>query len=257
MTLETRCSTPAGRAGHPCSVLAAVLLEVDRRGLLSGVHDQTPITLDVVADDAPDDVADSSADDPATDGDGSSAGDEESARAAGDTPAWTPPESPRRGSPRLPPWAADLEDRRRLVEPAVRSHALVIPDQRRAGGTLVFVLDLAASADARAAVIVPARMQLDCCRRRTKAAPPAPCNGRDWAPAGDIDAVGRRRTRGASDRRRSQDRAGSPAAGTTPAALQQDGEHCRSGGDSQPGPASTACLRLVRRRGDCAEHAGS
>jgi superfamily II DNA or RNA helicase len=161
MTLETRCSTPAGRAGHPCSVLAAVLLEVDRRGLLSGVHDQTPITLDVVADDAPDDVADSSADDPATDGDGSSAGDEESARAAGDTPAWTPPESPRRGSPRLPPWAADLEDRRRLVEPAVRSHALVIPDQRRAGGTLVFVLDLAASADARAAVIVPARMQLD------------------------------------------------------------------------------------------------
>jgi len=34
MTLEARCSSPAGRAGRPCAALAAVLLEVDRRGLL-------------------------------------------------------------------------------------------------------------------------------------------------------------------------------------------------------------------------------
>ena len=48
MTLESQCSTQAGRAGRPCAVLAAVLLEVDRRGLLSGIHDQTPVTLDIV-----------------------------------------------------------------------------------------------------------------------------------------------------------------------------------------------------------------
>jgi hypothetical protein len=51
MTLETRCSTPAGREGRPCAVLAAVLLEVDRRRLLSGIHDQTPVTLAIVAED--------------------------------------------------------------------------------------------------------------------------------------------------------------------------------------------------------------
>lgn len=51
MTLETRCSTSAGRAGRPCAVLAAVLLEVDRRGLLSGIHDQTPVALDIVGED--------------------------------------------------------------------------------------------------------------------------------------------------------------------------------------------------------------
>jgi superfamily II DNA or RNA helicase len=156
MTLETNCSTAAGRAGQPCAVLAAVLLEVDRRRLLSGIHDQTPVTLHIVADDVPEA---GSTDDPAST--------DETDEARGDNPTaslaatWTPPPSMRRPTQRLPGWAAELEERRRLVEPAVRSHALMIPDQRRAGGALTFVLDLAASADARAAVIVPSRMQLD------------------------------------------------------------------------------------------------
>ena len=154
MTLETRCSTAAGRAGRPCAILAAVLLEVDRRGLLAGIHDQTPVTLDIVADEPqPAEAAE--------------AGDDED----------DPPEpvrgpkvrslpvrgatAPARGGQRMPAWATELEERRRLVEPAVRAHFLEIPDARRTGGALVFLLDLAASADARAAVLVPARMQLD------------------------------------------------------------------------------------------------
>jgi hypothetical protein len=76
-------------------------------------------------------------------------------------PTWTPPPTLRRSGERLPAWATELEERRRLVEPAVRAHGLSIPDQRRAGGALVFLLDLAASSEARAAVLVPARMQLD------------------------------------------------------------------------------------------------
>ena len=156
MTLETNCSTAAGRAGQPCAVLAAVLLEVDRRRLLSGIHDQTPVTLHIVADDVPEA---GSTDDPAsTDETDEARGDDPTASVAA---TWTPPPSMRRPTQRLPGWAAELEERRRLVEPAVRSHALMIPDQRRAGGALTFVLDLAASADARAAVIVPSRMQLD------------------------------------------------------------------------------------------------
>ena len=156
MTLETNCSTAAGRAGQPCAVLAAVLLEVDRRRLLSGIHDQTPVTLLIVADDVPEA---GSTDDPAsTDETDEAHGDDPTASVAA---TWTPPPSMRRPTQRLPGWAAELEERRRLVEPAVRSHALMIPDQRRAGGALTFVLDLAASADARAAVIVPSRMQLD------------------------------------------------------------------------------------------------
>ena len=51
MILESRCTSPDGRAGKPCALVAAVLLEVDRRGLLSGIAEQTPVTLDVVADD--------------------------------------------------------------------------------------------------------------------------------------------------------------------------------------------------------------
>ncbi len=156
MTLETNCSTAAGRAGQPCAVLAAVLLEVDRRRLLSGIHDQTPVTLHIVAEDVPEA---GSTDDPAsTDETDEARGDDPTASVAA---TWEPPPSMRRPTQRLPGWAAELEERRRLVEPAVRSHALMIPDQRRAGGALTFVLDLAASADARAAVIVPSRMQLD------------------------------------------------------------------------------------------------
>jgi hypothetical protein len=54
MTLEAHCTSAAGRVGRPCAVLAAVLLEVDRRGLLSGIHDQTPVALEIVADDTAD-----------------------------------------------------------------------------------------------------------------------------------------------------------------------------------------------------------
>jgi superfamily II DNA or RNA helicase len=154
MTLETRCSTPAGRAGRPCAVLAAVLMEVDRRNLLSGIHDQTPVTLDIVAEETVDHDEAAGHD-----------ADEDGPEVAGDAPApaesWTPPATVRRTGERLPAWAAELEERRRLVEPAVRSHGVEMPDQRRAGGALVFVLDLAASADARSAVLVPSRMQLD------------------------------------------------------------------------------------------------
>jgi len=155
MTLETHCTTSAGRAGRPCAVLAAVLLEVDRRRLLSGIHDQTPVTLDIVADDVPEaggaDMEDDSAEE-SNDGADSD---------AVVVPTWTPPPTLRRSGERLPAWATELEERRRLVEPAVRAHGLSIPDQRRAGGALVFLLDLAASSEARAAVLVPARMQLD------------------------------------------------------------------------------------------------
>ena len=153
MTLETHCTTSAGRAGQPCAVLAAVLLEVDRRRLLSGIHDQTPVTLNIVADDVPEAGATVLED----------VAEEESGEAADAAvvPTWTPPPTLRRGGERLPAWATELEERRRLVEPAVRAHGLSIPDQRRAGGALVFLLDLAASSEARAAVLVPARMQLD------------------------------------------------------------------------------------------------
>jgi len=153
MTLESRCSTSAGKAGRPCAVLAAVLLEVDRRGLLKGIHDQTPVTLEIVGQDGSVMEAAEQADDEPTPDDEPTAGAAAVAvrqRAAAG-----------RGGPRLPPWASELEDRRRLVEPAVRSQGIDIPDARRSGGALVFLLDAAASAEARAAVVLPCRMQLD------------------------------------------------------------------------------------------------
>ena len=54
MILESRCTSPDGRAGKPCALVAAVLLEVDRRGLLSGIAEQTPVTLDIVVDETDD-----------------------------------------------------------------------------------------------------------------------------------------------------------------------------------------------------------
>ncbi|MBM4021565.1 MAG: hypothetical protein FJ284_04845, partial [Planctomycetes bacterium] len=147
MTLESRCTTTAGRAGRPCAVLAAVLLEVDRRGLLKGIHDQTPVTLDIVAETPADEGGEVEHDEPAPVVPGV-------VRVRRRTVAGL-------DGPRLPPWAAELEERRRLVEPAVRSLGVEIPDARKAGGTLVFLLDAAASAEARAAVLRPCRMQLD------------------------------------------------------------------------------------------------
>ena len=154
MTLESRCSTSAGRAGRPCAVLAAVLLEVDRRGLLKGIHDQTPVTLEIVGQDGSvTDVAEQDDDEPTPPAD-----DDQAVAAA---VAVRRRAAAGRSGPRLPPWATELEERRRLVEPAVRSQGIDIPDARRAGGALVFLLDAAASAEARAAVVVPCRMQLD------------------------------------------------------------------------------------------------
>jgi len=156
MTLETKSSTAAGRAGRPCAVLAAVLLEVDRRGLLASIHDQTPLDLDIVAEEPVN--TDLDAEEPAEDeppADPVSRG-----RAALPIPEPAPARGGR-GSSRLPAWATELEERRRLVEPAVRSMGLAIPDARRGSGALVFLLDLGGSADARSAVIIPARMQLD------------------------------------------------------------------------------------------------
>jgi superfamily II DNA or RNA helicase len=154
MTLETRCSSPAGQAGEPCALLAAVLLEVDRRGLLSGVHDQTPVVLEVI----PGDEAVAAAP--------PRGGPRPAPRAVVPTrPEITPPVAgsadpppARTGSGRVPTWAAELEERRRLVEPAVRAAELSIPEGRRGAGTLMFLLDLAASADARAVVLLPCLM---------------------------------------------------------------------------------------------------
>jgi len=157
MTLESRCSTAEGRAGRPCSVLAAVLLEVDRRGLLSGIHEQTPVALEILAEDgSSSDSAELAPDEPPVEDD-----DETSLAAVAAAVAVRRRATAGRAGPRLPPWAAELEERRRLVEPAVRSQGIDIPDARRAGGALVFLLDAAASAEARAAVVVPCRMQLD------------------------------------------------------------------------------------------------
>jgi superfamily II DNA or RNA helicase len=161
MTLEARCTSAAGRTGRPCPVLAAVLLEVDRRGLLSGIHDQTPVALEIVADEAAAADGEIAAADSEPEDDESTPSRGGRQLSVGRHEPRPRVEIPRRGTQRLPAWAVELEDRRRLVEPAVRSAALAIPDARRTGGALVFLFDLTASAEARTAVLVPCRMQLD------------------------------------------------------------------------------------------------
>ncbi|NDC63620.1 MAG: DEAD/DEAH box helicase [Planctomycetia bacterium] len=165
MTIESRCSGPEGRAGRPCALLAAALLEIDRRGLFSTIHDHTPVALEVVpaADDEPggDDGAEPAADAADVSDRGGSSANRITARTAmprGQEPHVT---VARRSPARQPSWASELEDRRRLVEPALRTRALAIADGRRSSGALVFLLDLSASADAHAAVLVPSRIQLD------------------------------------------------------------------------------------------------
>jgi len=154
MTLEARCSSGPGRMGRACAALAAVLLEVDRRGLLSGIHANTPITLDIVAADPPNDTPEHEGGEE----DGAPAGASDAAAAGPETPA---PAPVRRSPTRLPAWAIDLDERRRLVEPAARTRSVTVADARRASGTLVFLLDLAASTDSAAAVLCPCRMQVD------------------------------------------------------------------------------------------------
>ncbi len=164
MILESRCTSQDGRAGKPCALVAAVLLEIDRRGLLAGIADQTPVTLDVVADET-------DADEPAPDVE----------QAAVSSPAATADpravktvsrhggarlNSPASGDPqvrrtaRQPAWATELETRRRLVEPAVRTAGIALADLRKATGMLMFLLD-AAAADRQVVVVEPCRMAID------------------------------------------------------------------------------------------------
>ena len=162
MTLEARCTSAAGRAGKPCPVLAAVLLEVDRRGLLSGIHDQTPVALEIVADETAEvDLEPEAEDETPEEDQPPTAGRSPRELSVGRHEPRVRTEPARRGGQRMPAWALELEERRRLVEPAVRTAALAIPDARRTGGALVFLFDITASAEARTAVLVPCRMQLD------------------------------------------------------------------------------------------------
>ena len=163
MSLESHSSSPVGRTGKPCALLAAVLLEVDRRGLFSNLHDHTPLTLDIVPAEDHEELA--AEDDRSLEDD-----DADQDHGASRSPAVrnvSPPVTSavavgsRAGSTRLPAWATELDERRRLVEPAVRDRMVTITDSRKSAGAVIFLLDLAASADARAAVIVPGRMQLD------------------------------------------------------------------------------------------------
>lgn len=130
MTLETRSTSRRGKAGLPCAELAAVLLEVDRRGFFSGVHEHTPIELDVLADEdaEEDELLDLPADEvdnAATDESGSSGNAGDASDEADDEPRVAAPVvQPTRQtwpSGRQPAWSVDLEARRRLVEPAVRT----------------------------------------------------------------------------------------------------------------------------------------
>jgi superfamily II DNA or RNA helicase len=164
MSLESHSTTAVGRSGKPCALLAAVLLEVDRRGLFSNLHDHTPIALDIVpADDHEEALADDGDVDTPNDTDDIDAHSPPAARRQ--SPAPVPPSitiaSGRAAAGRLPAWASELDERRRLVEPAVRDRLVTISDSRKSAGAIIFLLDLAASADARAAVLLPGRMQLD------------------------------------------------------------------------------------------------
>jgi len=176
MILESRCTSPDGRAGRPCALVAAVLLEIDRRGLLAGIAEQTPVTLDVVPDDEPvDDEEDdgppivaagngfatpaihsAAAGGPAT---GKTVSRHRGAKLNSPGPVGPAGSASHRGS-RQPAWATELETRRRLVEPAVRSGGVALGDLRKSTGTLMFLLDPAA-AEQRVVVVLPCRMGLD------------------------------------------------------------------------------------------------
>ena len=154
MTLESRSTTQPGRAGRPCPLLAATLMEIDRRSLFSSIHDHTPVALDVIPADDFEESGEPAQDDEA---------EEPPLVPIRSQPVVARPASPAalRGAGRQPAWATELDERRRLVEPAVRTAGLHIVDARRTAGALVFVLDIAASLDAHAVVVVPSRMQLD------------------------------------------------------------------------------------------------
>jgi superfamily II DNA or RNA helicase len=162
MTLETTSTSEQGRHGKPCATLAAVLLEVDRRGIFSSIHDHTPVVLQVIpADDVVDeDEAFEPEEEPADEIVPPTKPAAAAARSASGAAAAVAPPAAKPGA-RQPAWATDLEERRRLVEPAMRAPGLAIADGRRAAGALVFLLDIGASSDSHAAVLIPSRMQLD------------------------------------------------------------------------------------------------
>jgi superfamily II DNA or RNA helicase len=162
MTLETTSTSEKGRHGKPCATLAAVLLEVDRRGIFSSIHDHTPVALQVVpADDVVDeDEAFEPEEEPADEIVPPTKPSGVPARSAAGTTAAVARPVAKPGA-RQPAWATDLEERRRLVEPAMRAPGLAIADGRRSAGALVFLLDIGASSDSHAAVLIPSRMQLD------------------------------------------------------------------------------------------------
>jgi len=137
MMLESRCSSHRGRAGLPSAELAAVLIEVDRRGFFAGLQEHTPVELDLVAEEGAEAMPDD------------------------DEPESAPPPATTSRGGRQPTWASDLESRRRLVEPAVRTRSVRISEPRRAVGELTFLLDLAASTESRSVVLSPARITLD------------------------------------------------------------------------------------------------
>jgi hypothetical protein len=173
MTLESRSTSRRGRAGLPCAELAAVLLEVDRRGFFSGVHEHTPIELDVLVDEDAEEeelldveaAASGAAENDAEFGTDAAAGDDADET---EVEAYTPPITPavelpknRWPSGRQPAWSVDLEARRRLVEPAVRTRSFSLGDARRGGGGLVFLLDINASTESRGVLLTPARISVD------------------------------------------------------------------------------------------------
>ncbi|MFM8578028.1 MAG: hypothetical protein ACKOCN_04405, partial [Planctomycetaceae bacterium] len=183
MTLESRSSSQLGRRGTPCAALAAVLKEVDRRELFSIVADHTPIVLQCVADESPSDA--NVSDHPAEDEpevverpsrqraragkrddseSGESSGDETAIRATalrGRSAAHQISTAVPQTHQRQPAWAVELDDRRRLVEPVIRSRGVSLPITRRDSGGLVFVLELSGGLDSRIVQLAVARLQTD------------------------------------------------------------------------------------------------
>lgn len=161
MILESRCTSPDGRAGKPCALVAAVLLEVDRRGLLSGIAEQTPVTLDVVADDT-EDSEEFESEKVVFDGSQGDETDHQGSPQNGSQPQQSPfgEKQSIQKKVRQPAWSTELENRRRLVEPALRTSSVVLSGLRKSTGTLMFLLD-AASADSRFVALQPCRMPID------------------------------------------------------------------------------------------------
>ena len=136
MVIESRCSCSVGQQGRPCEHLVVVLLEIENRGLFSSIREQTPVILkSIPAETVDDDAA-------------------EESNPSGISPA-------RAAVVRQPPWANELEERRRLVEPAVRINHMRVTDARRGAGMLVFLIDLVGSTESNCAIVKPCRMQLD------------------------------------------------------------------------------------------------